>query len=807
MPSTGAHFRNQPILHTEFVGREDELQRINHLLLSPICRVLTLIGPGGIGKTRIALEAAFRLAEKYSDGACFVPLAPVSSSENIIQTITDSLDLSFFSEDDPMEQLIDYLRMKDILLLMDNFEQLVDGSGLLLKIVNAAPGVTMLVTSRHSLNIDCEFEFSVSGLKYPEEGDSNDQGTYSALELFTVAARRVKPDFKLSWDLKPLVTEICRMVEGAPLAIELAASWLQTFSVDQIYHETSSSFNFLGTISGDIPERHQSLSRVIEYSMSLLSVEERHVLEALSCFRGKFDAEAAKSVAGASLQILDSLLNKSLIRRNIENQYDIHEVTRQYANSKLQKDTDRYERIRKLHSEYFSDLLHSLESRLRNRRRKETINELSGMLENLRAAWEWAVDNGRIDIIGKCLKCFNSLYVNRGWYRSCDQLFSMTLEKLEKTADFDSESTRDRELTAGMLCMHLGWLRVCRGDYSSGEENLSKGLAVFRKHGSISFESQSLYCLSSLSLFKGDFKRAFERAKESLDIALEAEDIIRQANALNALGNIARRKGIFSEAAEFYTDSLKLFVEIEDTIGRSVCLGNLGIVAFRTGDLDKALDLALESQVLIEEIDDQRLIAEGYSDLANILRSMGRLEESGEYYAKSLRLNRKLGIKSATAITLVNIARYESTLGNYVRADRLLIEACEIAENLGRRAIVLQTLNSRGCISLEQDQLEHAELLFKDALEREKGMQVIPEVLDTLMGLTDTYLRMNKKAEALDLLAFILEHSENAEDILLKAKELLAGLKESLSTEEIASAKKKASSNTLDDLIEHYLSE
>lgn len=806
MPSPGIHFRNQPILHTEFVGREDELQRINHLLQSPLCRVLTLIGPGGIGKTRIALEAASVMAEKYSDGACFVPLAPVSSSENIIQTITDSLDLSFFSEDDPMEQLIDYLRMKEMLLLMDNFEQLVDGAGLLLKIVNAAPGVTMLVTSRHSLKIDCEFEFRVSGLKYPEEGDPDDQGTYSALELFAAAARRVKPDFELSWDQKPLVTEICRMVEGAPLAIELAASWLQTFSLDQIYHETSSSFYFLGTVSKDIPERHQSLSGVIEYSMSLLSLEERRVLEALSCFRGKFDSAAAKSVSGASLQILDSLLNKSLIRRNIENQYDIHEVTRQYANSKLQKDPDRYELIRKLHSEYFSDLLYSLESRLRNRRRKETIDKLSGMLENLRAAWDWAVDNGRIDIIGKCLKCFNSLYVNRGWYRRCDQLFSMTLEKLENTPYFDSEYAEDRELTAGMLCMRLGWLKVCRGDYSSGEENLSKGLAVFRKHGNVSFESQSLYCLSSLSLFKGDFKQAFERAKKSLTIALKAEDILRQANALNALGNISRRKGLFSEAAEFYSDSLKLFVEIEDTIGRSVCLGNLGIVAFRTGDLDKALALALESQVLIEEIDDQRLIAEGYSDLANILWSMGRLEESVEYYGKSLRLNRELGMKSATAITLVNIARYESTLGNYVRADRSLIEAFEIAENLGRRTIALQTLNSRGCISLEQDHPEQAELLFKDALKREKGMQIIPEVLETLTGLADTYLIMNRKYEALDLIAFVLEHSENAEDALKKAKELLADLKKSVSAEEIASAKKKASSTMLDDLIEHYLS-
>ncbi|MCK4504584.1 MAG: tetratricopeptide repeat protein [Candidatus Aegiribacteria sp.] len=804
MPSNGAHFRNQPVLRTEFVGREDELQRISYLLQSPICRVLTLIGPGGIGKTRIALEAASGLAEKYSDGACFVPLAPVSSSENIIQTITDSLDLSFFSEDDPMEQLIDYLRTKEMLLLMDNFEQLVDGAGLLLKIVNAAPGVTMLVTSRHSLNTDYEFEFRVNGLKYPKEGDSDDQDTYSALELFAAAARRVT-DFELSWDLKPLVTEICRMVEGAPLAIELAASWLQSFSVDQIYHEISSSFNFLGTVSGDILERHQSLAGVIEYSMSLLSVKERHVLEALSCFRGKFDAKAAQFVAGSSLQILDSLLNKSLIRRNFEDQYDIHEVTRQYANASLQKNPDQYERVRKKHSEYFSNLLQSLESRLRNHRRKETIDELSGMLENLRAAWEWAVDNGRIDIIGKCLKCFNSLYMNRGWYRSCDQLFSMTLEKLEKIPD--SESTEGRELTAGMLCMRLGWLRVCRGDYSSGEENLSKGLAVFRKHGNVSFESQSLYCLSSLSLFRGDFKRAEERAVESLSLALEAGDILRQANALNALGNIARRKGLFSEAAEFYSDSLKLFAEIEDTVGRSICLGNLGIVAFRTGDLDKALDLALESQILIEEIDDQRLIAEGYSDLANILRSMGRLEESGEYYAKSLRLNRELGIKSAIAITLVNIARYESTLENYVRADRLLIEACEIAEHIGRRAIVFQTFNARGCINLEQDQLEQAELLFREALEREKGMQIIPEILDTLTGLADIYLRTDKRSEALDLLAFVLEHSENAENIHKKAKELLAGLKESTATEEIASAKKKASSTTLDDLIEHSLSE
>ena len=326
---------NLPSPTTSFVGRTEELSNISALLAAPDCRLLTLLGPGGIGKTRLALQAAEDQVPCFSHGVYFVSLAPVASVELLPLAVAGALQLSFYSRKDLRTQLIHALCEKRMLLLMDGFEHLLTGSDLLTDVLQAAPGVKFLVTSRERLNVQEEWLLMLTGLRVPNGGDPEPLEDYSAVQLFGQRARQMQPSFQLS-DNAEAVTTICQRVEGMPLGLELAACWLRAMSCRQIAAHMG-SLDFLTSPLRNVPERHHSLRAVFEQSWRLLSEDERAVLTRLSVFRGGFDLPAAEQVAGATPLLLASLVDRALIRLNHSERYDIHELLRQFAAEKLEQ--------------------------------------------------------------------------------------------------------------------------------------------------------------------------------------------------------------------------------------------------------------------------------------------------------------------------------------------------------------------------------------------------------------------------------------------------------------------------------------
>ena len=454
-PQTAARKHNLPVQLTPFVGREAVLAEIEARLQDPACRLLTLIGPGGSGKTRLALEAAAAQLDSFAHGVFFVSLAPLDSVEAIVPTVAEALGFRFYEEGEPQQQLLDYLCQKTMLLIMDNFEHLLacperrpelvegprrrDGVGLVTEILKTAPDVKILTTSRAGLNVQGERLFPIAGMDFPAltPREPKEAAQYSAVKLFLQSARWVQPSFELTADNVNHVTQICRLVEGMPLGILLAAAWVQMLTPAEIAAEIGQSLDFLETDLRDVPERQRSMRAVFDHSWRLLTEREREVFGGLSVFRGGFTRQAAQRVTGASLRELRALVNKSLLHRTPTGRYEVHELLRQYAAEKLDQSPAASEAVHDRHCAYYAAALQQWEAHLKGPRQQAALAEIEADSENARAAWNWAVERGHVEHIEQAIEGLCLFYDLRWRYQEGEAACRMAAEKLAATTSGD----------------------------------------------------------------------------------------------------------------------------------------------------------------------------------------------------------------------------------------------------------------------------------------------------------------------------------------------------------------------------------
>jgi len=436
VPSTPRH--NLPPQPTPFVGREEELEQIAQSLADPACRLLTVVGPGGMGKSHLAIQAAETCLSAFSDGVWFVSLASLDSADLLSSAIMETLDVARHGSTDPTAQLLNYLRERNLLLVLDAFEDLLEATRLVTEMLRAASGLKVLVTSRERLNVREEWLYPLQGMGVPEEeatiqarggGDATEQAIavlegYSAVELFVQCARQVQPGLSLASAGPASVARICQLVGGMPLAIELAAPWMRVMGCEEIAEQIEGGLDLLTTALRDVPERHRSMRAVFDHSWQLLSYEERSVLRKLSVFRGGFHRRAAEAVAGASLLTLSGLVDRSWVRRTPTGRHEIHELVRQYCVEMLDADPSEEEQgdeVRGRHSRYFGAFLQEREGRLHVAGQVEALAEILAEMDNVWAAWRWAVRRGDIGTIGRSVESFVIAGQMRGWYHEALQ--------------------------------------------------------------------------------------------------------------------------------------------------------------------------------------------------------------------------------------------------------------------------------------------------------------------------------------------------------------------------------------------------
>lgn len=421
---------NLALTSAPFIGRSEEIDEVGKLLDDPSCRLLTLVGPGGIGKTRLALEAASRRQDSFPAGVYFVSLAPLNRVEDVLAAIAEAMPFHFQQEErSPREQFFAYLREKSaqrVLLVVDNVEHLLESVEIVSEMLAVTSGLKILATSRETLNLQEEWVRQVAGLAYPHHDNGEPIEGYSAVQLFLERARRVGGELDLVED-RGNVVEICRLVEGMPLAIELAAGWLKTLRPGDIVREMKHNLDILATRARNLPERHRDIRAVFAHSWRLLTEDERDVFQKLSLFRGGFTREAAEIVAGASLHTLAGLIDKSLVRLNTAGRYSIHELLRQYGAEQLDA-SGQMELIQRTYVDYYLGWLHQLERAIKSHQQMAALDTIETDFGNMRNAWRLAIRQEHYAALDRAVESLHLFADMRGRYHEIVHLLREALE-------------------------------------------------------------------------------------------------------------------------------------------------------------------------------------------------------------------------------------------------------------------------------------------------------------------------------------------------------------------------------------------
>jgi predicted ATPase/DNA-binding SARP family transcriptional activator/tetratricopeptide (TPR) repeat protein len=852
---------------TAFVGRETELSQLAARLTDPACRLLTVIGPGGIGKTRLAVQAARRETERFSHGVYLVDLAPLTSAEFLGTAILHTLQVSERGTD-PEQRLLDFLRDKQMLLVLDNYEHFlsgsgterVDGHGLLNSMLAAAPHLKLLITSRARLNLRAEWLAPLSGLEVPPREDAlvslaeqsapetdhlaapeqalahdgarsdaaPDLESYSATALFLSSVRRLRFGFEPTAEDARQIARICRLLEGIPLAIELAAARVRTLALGKIADELERDLALLATTMRDVPQRHRSMIDVFDYSWRLLSVREQSILRQLSVFLGGFSAEAAEAIAGAALADLGALVDTSWVQTASPGRFALHELIRQYCAGRLAAEHasetgEDAGLVRDRHAAYFhSFILQQFQMMLRG---KGSWVETARDMDNLLAAWDWLWMRGDLTAIRTLALGIHWRADRLGWYRSMSQLFTAAQLRLDELAHRLAETPENRHQVAlaravfltsqSETCSRIGLPERADALVAQAEARLEADDVRDDEWKEVRWVLRRMTAWHKQ--FGGDIAGSAALFRELL-LELEQDRFPMfpythdsyvgwQGEALWAQGFNALALGQYAEARRFAEQSIAAFEGLDNEYMVTYAARVQVLALMYTGDFEQAQKWALASLKTAQAYQDRYAIPTWLVILGRLYLSWGKHDLARIYLRRNLAATREAGMNPLLANSLCLLGDIELALGNAAGARRLYEESLEryATTDWTRSPAFASCANGLGRVALGSGDLAVARAQFRQALMA--PLRSPEETAAAIAGLARVLNREGEVERAAELLAFVANWPATPYTIWSAVKKMLLEVESKLPLDLLVAATARGRARRSDDIVADLVGE
>lgn len=721
---------NLPAQATSFIGREAEIEAVRELLTRPTVKLVTLSGPGGIGKTRLSLQVAAELTEHFDDGVFFVALAGVEDPYLVAATIAQTLGVTERPNLSIDEVLLQYLQSKTLLLVLDNFEQVVEAAPFIAQLLQRAAHCKVLISSRSVLQVYGEHEFSLRELQSPNPntfGSVEGLLEYEAVRLFMERAQAVRPSFSLDDHNAVAIATICQRLDGLPLALELAAARVKIFSPQAMLARLSHSLDLLSGGARTLPTRQQTLRGAIDWSYALLDTAEQDLFMVLSLFVSGFTFEAVETLLNAlpltQLDAFDgitSLVNKSLIRQvadTDEPRFSMLITLRDYAQEKLAQ-MPWAQVASEAHADYFATFAEQANEGLNGRDRMRWLSALETEHDNLRAALQWAIESQRLAMALRLCCNLPAFWEIRGhftegrnWLQDVLALQNADVQGYE----WDEEAGVTNQFRAWIIA---GNLAEWQGDYPMALDHYHTSLRMGQEQQDAVFEATALQNIASIEYRQGNYDHAVELYQQVLAVWRRLKDNPKIALILHHLGNVSYRRGQLEEAHQRYEESLSIRRQLRDHRGIAALLNNLGTLAQRQGDLEQAYTLLSESLELKRATGDRSSVALLLNNLGTVARRRGDYADAIHLYEESLALKRELGDKAGIAYSLNGLGNVHYAQGEWGEARQLFVQSLDITYEIGDKwgfatalTDVARTEGARGHLELALILLGAAEVI------------------------------------------------------------------------------------------------
>lgn len=751
---------NLPIPMNSFIGREAEIRGVVGYLADKQTRLVTLTGPGGIGKTRLALQAATELLDAYPDGVWFIPLADLVQPAHVITEIAAALTLPLEPSEDAIKQVVAYLSGKTLLLILDNFEHLMEASTDVKTLLLQCPALHCLVTSREFLKIAGEQRFEVPPLSIPsEDAEYNVLRHSESVQLFLERAEAVAPNFQLTPDNAESIGTICRMVDGLSLAIELAAARVRGMTSQHILERLKAALDsssnarhssLLSTRNQDVPVRHQTLDAVIAWSYELLDTDEQRLLCQLALFSGGFFLEAAEALCNStSLQsehelpnretfdLIFNLHDKSLLIKDEhlgKTRYHLSVPLQLYLRGKQQPVG-----FRESHARYYLALAQGKDEKLYGAEQSYALSEMAIELDNFRAVFRFAQAHAEWNLFGKLAVALSQFFYVRGlWSEGLAWLKQAETElqqfaRNQKSDDASKTGADAYRLTIADIRVALASFYNVRQECQTARMLCEGALQTFKTLGCQRGVVKALNRLGIVARYQGELEEAERHFGEALETAKRLGDTWQIAFALNNLGLTAYHHRHFEEATEWYIEGLALSRQLGDKRGIAYALNNLGTTASRQGLRQEAKDYHTESLEIRQELADKRGIATSLNHLGLIAYHQMAYDEAHRYHTRSLQIQRELGDKRGASYSLSHLGLIAYQQNDDEAAKHYYTESLQLARELSALGTNLPyLLDSLGKIALRQDEHNEARRYYVESLHHRNKTAKPREIADSL---------------------------------------------------------------------------